>query len=278
LVLSVPEIERKTSSSFSRQVRIDQKQALTIIDHLAESGLLDRAHKTGELEKLPMPCYLLTVQAGDLDVTEVLGWDLAMLRQFDGLRSLLSGEAAKSMDLLVGRLSGLRRVWEKKADVSTSFVTSVGREDSAVHFVSEGDSIVVQVTSKFGIDKATIKRKAKEWPKSMILRLHLTGLESLKIGNGSERVSLYASDFRKNTGGYDLLLTMSFGDRGVDDVHEGNGGALGRGFPHWTEVRVVGSERKIPLKQGWFEVPVPVGLFKKNPEEITLEWVDFHRK
>ncbi|MCA9268834.1 MAG: hypothetical protein KDA41_10210 [Planctomycetales bacterium] len=110
----------KPSDAFSRRVQIDEPQTLAIIDHLAKSGALDRAHKTGKLEKLPRACYLLRVQAGDLDVTEILGWDLAMLRQLDGLRAVLQGEAATSMDLLIGRLSGLRQAWEKEARTSAT--------------------------------------------------------------------------------------------------------------------------------------------------------------
>ena len=37
-----------------------------------------------------------------------------MLKRLDGLRKVLDGDAAKGMDLLLGRLSGLRKQWEKE--------------------------------------------------------------------------------------------------------------------------------------------------------------------
>jgi hypothetical protein len=48
--------------------------------------------------------------------------------------------------------------------------------------------------------------------------------------------------------------------------------------PFYSEVRIVGGEKKIPLKNGYFEVQLPAKLFEGNPEEITLEWVDFYRR
>ena len=41
-----------------------------------------------------------------------------MLKRLDALRAVLDGDAAKKMDLLLGRLSGLRKAWteaDKKA-------------------------------------------------------------------------------------------------------------------------------------------------------------------
>jgi hypothetical protein len=111
LLLSVPELNLKKISPFSLQARISKDQTLKVIDHLTKVGSLDRAHKTGELEKLPQPSYLLSVRAGDLYFSEILGWDLDMLKRLDGLRSVLDGDAVKSMDTLLGRLYGHRREW-----------------------------------------------------------------------------------------------------------------------------------------------------------------------
>ena len=47
--------------------------------------------------------------------------------------------------------------------------------------------------------------------------------------------------------------------------------------PYYTEVRIVGGIGKIPLKNGYFEVPLPARLFEGNPQEISLRWIDFHR-
>lgn len=261
LVVSVPAVVRRRSSPFERIVQISEDAAKRIIDHLARDGFFDGAHSTGELEKLPEPCYLLTVRAGDLNLTEVLGWGLPMIERIDGLRDVLPAAGKKEMDFLLGRLSGLRKQWE--AD-QPALEANVGRDDSRISFTKQDDETIIDVTSEFGIDNATIKRMTNEWPKSMILRMHLKGMESLKIGNGRETIKLEVS----STGKPRHLISLKVGE---------SESALGKGFPHWTEVRVVGGEWKIPLKQGYFEVPLPVGLFKQNPEAITVKWVDFYR-
>ena len=58
----------------------------------------------------------------------------------------------------------------------------VGREGSKVRFSTEGDKTIIDITSEFGIDKATISRKSYDWPKTILVRLHLGGLESFKAG------------------------------------------------------------------------------------------------
>ena len=50
-----------------------------------------------------------------------------------------------------------------------------------------------------------------------------------------------------------------------------------RPSPYYTEVRMVGGNGRIPLKDGHFEVPLPAKLFEGNPPEITLRWIDFYR-
>ncbi len=47
-----------------------------------------------------------TLEAGRF--YEDLGWGLPMFKRLDGLREALNGEPAKEMDLLLGRLTGLR--------------------------------------------------------------------------------------------------------------------------------------------------------------------------
>ena len=68
------------------------------------------------------------------------------------------------------------------------FHATVGRTDSRIRFVSEGDKTIIDITSEFGIDKATISRKSDDWPKSILVRLHLGGLESFKAGSGNVAV------------------------------------------------------------------------------------------
>jgi inhibitor of cysteine peptidase len=113
LVLHVGPMEEK-SAPFFEVVTITEAQAARLIDHLAADGFLSRAGPP--VSGAGEPCYVLTVQSKSTGaMAENLGWDAGMLARLDGLRSVMDGDAAKAMDFLVGRLSGLRQMWAKSA-------------------------------------------------------------------------------------------------------------------------------------------------------------------
>jgi hypothetical protein len=140
----------------------------------------------------------------------------------------------------------------------------VGRETSRVRFLTEEKTTIIDITSDFGIDKATVKRKSDKWPKSILVRLHLGGLESFRAGNEEIAVEWSVSSTGENAKRISLR-------KGRDEL------ALYEKSPYHTEVRIVGGNGKIPLKDGYFEVRLPAKLFEGNPEEITLRWIDFYR-
>lgn len=114
LTLSVSPI--KDDRTFNDMVQINEEQASKIIDYLAGDGFLTKAVDLRNKTKPPrpaMPGYTLTVG----NFCEDLRWGLPMLKRLDGLREVLDGDAAKGMDLLLTRLSGLRKQWEKDAAV-----------------------------------------------------------------------------------------------------------------------------------------------------------------
>ena len=180
----------------------------------------------------------------------------------DALRDVLPDSGQKDMDLLLGRLSGLRAQWEAE---HPPFEAEVGREDSRVLFSAQGGATIIDIASEFGIDKATIRRESPKWPTSILVRLHLSGLELFNVGNGANSVGWSVSSTGDNS-------SSVFLRDGVDET------PLDTKSPYHTEARIVGGNGKIPLKDGYFEVPLPAKLFEKNPDEITLEWIDFHRE
>jgi hypothetical protein len=140
----------------------------------------------------------------------------------------------------------------------------VRRADSAVDFHVEDGEVIVDVRSEFGIDTATIQRTGDAWPARIVVRLHLTGLESLQVTSGATTLEASLS----STG--DPVSRVS--------LREGNNEtSLDPASPYWTEVRIVGNDRTIPLESGHFEVRLPEKLFETNVAEITLQWVDFFR-
>lgn len=138
------------------------------------------------------------------------------------------------------------------------------RSDTSIEFLKEAGAMTIDVTSVTGIDKATIKRESNEWPKSILVRLHLGGLESLKAGGKEVAVEWSIA----STGEHEVRTMLVSGKRVA---------AITKDSPFYSEARIVGGERDFPLKRGYFEVSLPAQLFVGNPDEIRLEWVDFYR-
>jgi len=116
LTLSVPPVAKAEDKPFYRNTQISEEQAKKIIDHLATDGFLGGADDLmrDEYYVLPPPTKPgYTMRVGGL--SQDLGWGLPLLKRLDGLRKVLDGQAAKGMDSLLGRLSGLRKQWMKEA-------------------------------------------------------------------------------------------------------------------------------------------------------------------
>src|SRR4051812_23389234 len=64
------------------------------------------------------------------------------------------------------------------------FKITTRRADDAVAVRAEKDRTVVAVRSPFGISQAVLERLGDTWPDSLVLRLHLKGLEGFRASNG----------------------------------------------------------------------------------------------
>src|SRR4051812_15461865 len=116
--------------------------------------------------------------------------------------------------------------------------------------------------SPSGIGGATITRQGERWPGVIVLRLRLSGMERLQVGNG--RTILSASISSSGEHRTSTLLT----EEGKQEV------PIDRDSPYRMEIRILDAQdrpaRDIPLKDGVFEVILPQSLFASNPPRITL--------
>jgi hypothetical protein len=149
------------------------------------------------------------------------------------------------------------------------FQVTTRKAEDRVTVGLHGDGAIFTVTSPSGIGGATITRAGERWPGSIILRLHLRGLERLRIGNGKVTLSASVS----SSGDHQTILALSEG--GKDEV------PIDRSSPYWTEISILNAQghpaKEIRLKDGVFEVTLPHALFVSNPPTITLDWIDFYR-
>jgi hypothetical protein len=154
------------------------------------------------------------------------------------------------------------------AQETPRFKVSLRRADDSSAIVVEKERTVFTLKSPFGISQAVIERLDEKWPRAMVVRLHLKGLESFRADNGKTTVNAAVS-MRDGK----IALRQWLGDKETPGLDEKS--------PYWMAVRMIGNDGKpatqLPLKDGYFEVLLPEAFFTDNPRSITLQWIDFHR-
>ncbi len=125
-------------------------------------------------------------------------------------------------------------------------------EDSVAIAVASGDTTVT-ITSRSGIGRALFVRTGEEWPRRLVVRLKLKGLESLYIASDTFRCRVSLQGPQRVP-----YWKVGSGDRDAD-TPEG-----------MVEVNLVRTD-------GGIDVVVPELMTRGNPRTIRLEWVDFFR-
>jgi hypothetical protein len=148
------------------------------------------------------------------------------------------------------------------------FKITTRKPADTVEIRGEKDGVVFEVRSPSGIGDATIAREAASWPKRVVLRLHLKGLEDFRVGNG--KVTVHAA------------VKAGQGKPEVRQWKDGKEDApLDGKSPYWLGLVPQRGDGKpaaeIPLKEGFFEVVLPPALFEGNPASISVRWIDFYR-
>ena len=142
LTLSVPPLAVQQSPT-NLFVPINEEQAAPIAEWLAASDFFKHARVT-ETQNDPtsqIPQYMLRVRIGDKHYEETLGWDIGTITRLGLLRKTLDGDAAKSMDTLLGRLAGQRKAWES-GELVNGLMTMLSAETNTF---ASGRSVPVEV-------------------------------------------------------------------------------------------------------------------------------------
>jgi hypothetical protein len=145
-------------------------------------------------------------------------------------------------------------------------------EKKAWDFVVTGDAekTIVDI-GKVGIGQGTVTRTGNHWPKTLVIRVPLVGMENLNIAQGD--VSLHVSVGPGNS--FEPLQYIR--TRGKED-----GPKLDNKSPYWAEVRRYNKQGKptelTPDLNGWYEVTIPAILLDEKSKELRLSWIDFYRR
>ncbi|MGE4550136.1 MAG: alkaline phosphatase D family protein, partial [Opitutales bacterium] len=112
-------------------------------------------------------------------------------------------------------------------------------------------SVVLDVKSGFGIGSGKIQLVEGNWPKKVVVRLHLTGLEGFSVSNGKKSMSRHDLNVR--------MLDL-----------KGNP-VKGR---YLLESLGPNKSKRI---EGYYEVTIPASLLLGEVKELQISWVDFYR-
>jgi len=181
---------------------------------------------------------------------------------------------ATSLTILTALLSAAGAEDAEKPSPAFQFKVTCRRPDDRVEVKLEGTKATFDVLCPFGIGQATITPAGHRWPETVVLRLHLRGLESLDISNG--KVTLHG--FVHSHGDHKRYLSLRNKGEGKKDTED----TLVRpGSPYWMEIRMLRRKSKpgdgYPPKNGVFEMTLPKALFRDRPESLDLRWIDFFR-
>lgn len=146
------------------------------------------------------------------------------------------------------------------------FQVTVGNLDDQIKILTQDDQTVIDISSPSGIGSATLELESGTMPEEMILRLHLRGLEQLRLT--SPQTSLEASVSNSNPADVQQRILAASSDSPLSPDH-----------PLWMQVKIVSeqAEKTIPLEEGYFEVSVPTEFLRKAGNSFEVQWTDFFR-
>lgn len=145
-----------------------------------------------------------------------------------------------------------------------AFTITTKKPADQVKVTVENGTATLDVTSPSGIGGATVTLPKGEWPTTIILRLHLSGLESFAVSNG--KIKLTGSVLSHSGNTKRLYLT----EIGNGDEREPS-----------TQINIFDAQGKpangLPAKGGYFEIRLPRALLESEPKSLELGWIDFYR-
>jgi hypothetical protein len=151
---------------------------------------------------------------------------------------------------------------------SARFTITTRKADDAVAVGGDQERTVFDIKSPSGISRAVITRAADSWPKAVVVRLHLKGLENLKVSAGDVAVGAAVGVRDGNVEARQWTLSKDETPLAPDD-------------PRRLAIRVLGRDGKTaartPIDGGHVEVTLPPAFLRANPKSLTVEWIDFYR-
>lgn len=124
---------------------------------------------------------------------------------------------------------------------------------------------LIAIKPDAGVGGLRLRRLKAVWPREIVVRLALRGLESLRISDAAENYHWEVSSHPP----YSVNLSV------VDS--DGNAIRLTEKGSNDHKLSIEANPREIPLSSGYFEFTIPEKILKRNPESLGIQWIDFYR-
>ncbi|QDS94296.1 hypothetical protein FF011L_30750 [Roseimaritima multifibrata] len=155
---------------------------------------------------------------------------------------------------------------------------STNDEPTPIRVVATAAKGELSIQSVSGIGRAVIRRKSQSWPTTVLLRLHLNGLENFRVSNGQVTIGAAVSNASPTK-----YRVWNEADEATSVTDKD---------PLWIKIKqpIERPEANLaprdaePLEgpgannvKPFFQIELPPALFKNNPSSLQIEWIDFYR-
>jgi hypothetical protein len=135
---------------------------------------------------------------------------------------------------------------------------------NSIEAVAQDSAVLFEVKSGFGIGSGKIKLVEGNWPKKVLVRLHLAGLEGFRVSNGKKILEGFHMSNKSN------------GDR-KEELKIRMLDAKGKPVEGKYLLKSLGPN-KFKRIEGYYEATIPKSLLTEDTKEIEIRWVDFYRR
>jgi hypothetical protein len=150
-------------------------------------------------------------------------------------------------------------------DSQPKFRVMTKNADDKITVLDENSQTIIDIKSDFGIGSASFELISGTMPDSILLRLHLKGLEDFQLI--SDQTTLGASVPSGEAG-------SPVGERIVSSTVEV---PILPAHPLWMNIEIVSENKHIPLQEGYFKITVPREFIRNVGNSFEVKWVDFYR-
>lgn len=148
-----------------------------------------------------------------------------------------------------------------------AFIVITKNPDDRVDIEYQSGIAQIDIQSPTGIGSAAFELASGPMPEGMTLRLHLKGLEQIRLTSAQDQIAASVSSSEAAPAENQTLLSS------------GAETPLLPGHPLWMPIAIVANqaEKKIPLEEGYFEITVPQEFIRNAGTTFEIEWIDFYR-